>query len=297
MTRDVRPNAAYNMDTLQQRARFFGYKGEYLDVLRGWFPPSLSEKFQDYVLHEDVMWLFLDKQMKQGRSLREARTIFLESEFGRSTRTSANRGRARSKVIPTGWYKQHFLFNSDLSKNLLIFNAFKSKVNDFEWWHPPEFSTPGVEFLSVTCKLDSAVALLNNWVAESVDFPVMHAVADYLSRKDPNMRVRIIDMSSKRTARGSSGETRERSVSNRINEIYKSDPWRYSDFAQINNLFTGSIGQKDQDCYDADTYLTIQVHNVKPKALYGVSDVQVGALAIHFEDPLLKRVLGERNDS
>jgi hypothetical protein len=295
MTRDVRPNARYNMDTMQQRARFFGYKREYLDVLRGWFPPSLSEKFEDYVLHEDVMWLFLENQMKLGRNLRDARTIFLESEFGRSTRTTANRGQSRSQAIPSGWIKQHYLFDQSLEQNLVTFQEFVATKAEFGWWHPPRFSKMDIEFKSAVCDVPTAIGLLDAWKFISVDMPVVYALADHLKNLELDRKVRIIDMTSKRTSAGLQNEIRERGINSRHRDAYGANPWNFSDYAQITNLFMGTAGQRDDDCFDEDSFLTIQVYAIKPTVSNSQISSRVGAIAIHFEDPLLKRVLGERN--
>jgi hypothetical protein len=295
MTRDVRPNAKYNMDTMQQRARFFGYKREYLDVLRGWFPPSLSEKFEDYVLHEDVMWLFLENQMKLGRNLRDARTIFLESEFGRSTRTTANRGRSRSQAIPSGWIKQHYLFDQSLEQNLVTFQEFVTINGEFHWWHPSRFSNPDIEFKSAVCNVSTAIGLLEAWKSISVDMPVIFALVDHLKSLELDRKVRIIDMASKKTFTGLQNEIRERGINSRHRDAYGLNPWNFSDYAQITNLFMGTAGQRDDDCFDEDSFLTIQVYAIKPTVPNSPISSRVGAIAIHFDDPLLKRVLGERN--
>ena len=57
----------------------------------------------------------------------------------------------------------------------------------------------------------------------------------------------------------------------------------------------GTAGQRDDDCFDEDSFLTIQVYAIKPTVSNSQISSRVGAIAIHFEDPLLKRVLGERN--
>lgn len=41
-----------NVDVIQQRGRFFGYKRKYQDLLRGWFFQDKAQAYFDYVLHE-----------------------------------------------------------------------------------------------------------------------------------------------------------------------------------------------------------------------------------------------------
>ena len=40
-------------DTVQQRARFFGYKRDYAEVCRAWLDPAVASAFEAYVRHEE----------------------------------------------------------------------------------------------------------------------------------------------------------------------------------------------------------------------------------------------------
>jgi hypothetical protein len=62
-----------NADTLQQRARFFGYKRRYLGLCRVYLEQTLRGAFQDYVEHEQIMRSELRRLATSGEDLRSWR--------------------------------------------------------------------------------------------------------------------------------------------------------------------------------------------------------------------------------
>ena len=75
-----------NADTIQQRGRFFGYKRNYLDLLRGWFSDDLARIFTRYVEHERSMQAQLREVDEKGVSLKEWRRKLLLDPDLRPTR-------------------------------------------------------------------------------------------------------------------------------------------------------------------------------------------------------------------
>jgi hypothetical protein len=75
-----------NADTIQQRGRFFGYKRQYLDLLRGWFSADLARIFTQYVEHERSMQVQLREVDEKGTSLKEWRRKLLLDPDLRPTR-------------------------------------------------------------------------------------------------------------------------------------------------------------------------------------------------------------------
>jgi hypothetical protein len=62
-----------NADTLQQRARFFGYKRRYIGLCRVYLEQGLKEAFEEYVEHEQMMRSELTRLAESGASLRSWR--------------------------------------------------------------------------------------------------------------------------------------------------------------------------------------------------------------------------------
>jgi len=78
-----------NADTVQQRARFFGYKREYLGLCRVFLGPTVQQAFQAYVEHEeDVRGQLIDFR-GTGQPLSEwRRRFFLSNVLSRPTRNN-----------------------------------------------------------------------------------------------------------------------------------------------------------------------------------------------------------------
>lgn len=69
-----------NADTIQQRARFFGYKRDYLSYCRVYLAQETNDAFRNYVEHEEFMRDQLKEISESGRSLNEwKRTFILDS--------------------------------------------------------------------------------------------------------------------------------------------------------------------------------------------------------------------------
>lgn len=71
-------------DTLQQRARFFGYKRSYLGLCRVFLQASVRQAFTEYIEHEDFVREALEKH--RGKPLREWRRDFILTQMLRPTR-------------------------------------------------------------------------------------------------------------------------------------------------------------------------------------------------------------------
>lgn len=71
-----------NADTIQQRARFFGYKQSYLDYCRVYLDEEARAAYIEYVEHEEDMRRRLAEHEASGRSLNEwYREVFLSSDL------------------------------------------------------------------------------------------------------------------------------------------------------------------------------------------------------------------------
>lgn len=68
-----------NADTIQQRARFFGYKRGYLGLCRIYLEQGARTAFEDYVEHEEIMRRELRKLADEGGNLKTWRRRFVLS--------------------------------------------------------------------------------------------------------------------------------------------------------------------------------------------------------------------------
>jgi hypothetical protein len=79
---------ARRADTIQQRARFFGYKRPYLDYCRVYLEQDVADSFRRYVRHEENIRQQLQRMAVEGRSLDELRRVFLLPQGLYATRDS-----------------------------------------------------------------------------------------------------------------------------------------------------------------------------------------------------------------
>lgn len=77
-----------NADTVQQRARFFGYKRDYLGLCRIFVGPEVRRAFRGYVEHEEDVRESLSRFAQSGRALSEWRREFFLTSSLRPTRNN-----------------------------------------------------------------------------------------------------------------------------------------------------------------------------------------------------------------
>lgn len=79
-----------NADTVEQRARWFGYKQSYLDVCRVWAPKEVLEGFSSLLGHEDEFWHDLRMLAEEKRNVKDwrPRLLVLNNASLRPTRRS-----------------------------------------------------------------------------------------------------------------------------------------------------------------------------------------------------------------
>ncbi|MDP2265604.1 MAG: Z1 domain-containing protein, partial [Thiobacillus sp.] len=87
-------------DTLQQRARFFGYKKSYLGLCRVFVQDSVREAFSDYVDHEEFVRSALISN--RGKPLREWRRDFILGALLKPTRPNVI-GLSTRRIPVDGW--------------------------------------------------------------------------------------------------------------------------------------------------------------------------------------------------
>lgn len=91
ITRRARTSQA---DTVEQRARWFGYKERYLDICRVYTSRDLAEVYTELLQHENDFWASLQRYEDQGLPVTEWPRLFRLGLGMRPTRTAVARTRA-----------------------------------------------------------------------------------------------------------------------------------------------------------------------------------------------------------
>lgn len=77
-----------NVDTVQQRARWFGYKRDILDLCRIFASKKILEEFEDIKNHEEDLWFTIEQNNLNGINFKNMKRLFVLSNKLRMTRTS-----------------------------------------------------------------------------------------------------------------------------------------------------------------------------------------------------------------
>jgi hypothetical protein len=93
-----------NADTIEQRARFFGYKRRYLGYCRVFLEQSVRDAFQYYVEHERDIRERLGQHRSEGRPLSEWRRAFFLDSSLRPTRRQVLNLDYKQDTVSEDWF-------------------------------------------------------------------------------------------------------------------------------------------------------------------------------------------------
>ena len=114
-----------NADTMEQRARWFGYKNDYLDVCRIFVTSQLRDDYTELLRHEDDFWEALHRNQRQRLSIREwPRMLSLDMNMGlKPTRSNVASYR---RFRGGGWDIQNRLVEEETvaARNLQVVRTF-----------------------------------------------------------------------------------------------------------------------------------------------------------------------------
>jgi hypothetical protein len=124
--------SATNADTIQQRCRFFGYKGDYIQSCRVFLPKQAIEYYMEYVDHEEEL-----------RSILSQCDTLAESE--RKLMLSPRLKPTRANVLPAdivnstlkglkvyGAFEPNAIHNNDSTVQSFL-SRFKNQLDEFVW--------------------------------------------------------------------------------------------------------------------------------------------------------------------
>ena len=91
-------------DTIQQRARFFGYKDDYDDLCRAWLTPGAVDIYDRYVDHEEALRAALQKAAQDGEDLKQwRRKMILDPKLKPCRRNVISLAHVRDRVKGGSW--------------------------------------------------------------------------------------------------------------------------------------------------------------------------------------------------
>ena len=259
-----------NADTMEQRARWFGYKRDYLDVCRIFVTAQLRDDYTELLRHEDDFWEALRRNQRQRLSIREwPRVLSLDTSLGlKPTRSNVASYR---RFKSGGWDIQNRLVEDKAvaERNLRNVRAFFAQS---EGATAKRFAN--VEHLVIDeCPTEEAISqLLANIEADGTDWDSSYT-SEYLARLLlagvlPSLNVVLM----------SGGETRERTKrQGRVNPMQGRTPGRApSDPA----YYPG-----DENIHEGRVQLQVHVIRVRGDGLDRPVDTTALGLFVPSDDP------------
>jgi hypothetical protein len=256
--------AKSNSDTLQQRARFFGYKKDYINYCRVYMPYSIKEDFIEYVRHEES---FRNK-LKNGT---------LDEFLKHSLFEISNKLELTRKSILSG-----YLYNIELT-GWLKFNTWNPNQNGI--WTPQQiigtiqsknpsktypYNNKGgthSQFLISYQEIIDLILMMNVTSKKQsyLKVAILQVISDYIK---PDEHFEIIVMNSDKDFM-QHGRSRSISVDSNGNNSVEL-------FVGRNENYKG-----DESIFDENFSISIQIHSITPKNIDLENPLLFGAIKIN----------------
>lgn len=274
-----------NVDTIQQRGRFFGYKKGYQELLRGWMSEDLVNAYKNIVETETELRIDLKKFDDEGFRLQDWRRNMVLAHGLAPTRSSViSMDYSILNLRDNSWFKQHRLFDPILQSmqsqlepriSSLLSSAEVSNLDN---------RTNTKRHLRKIVDLPSLLELLIDWPMIGEDRVLFDKHLLLLSKYSRNHRQTHASVFFMNQL-----EVRERSAENSSSGSMK--------YWSINNLHEGRSSSSngtyvgDAAIKNSDS-ITIQIHKVAPRAhRNSVAQAPIYALALAWPNGFNKRVL------
>ena len=264
-------NSSLNADTLQQRGRFFGYKKNYVDLLRGWFSTASEEMFTDYVVHEKLMRSHLRELDESDADVKLWRRKFILPNNLRPTRDQV------VAILTNEWrLGQGFVFSQRKLYDSSVSTGYFDSYSLIEDLHEIALPVPGDNRLDkknyyTICSAQTILRILQDWVAHPQERKILTDLVTTLQHFDENreLQAQVFFMDNL--------QVRERGVA------FDNDPQLNQRDWRVGNLFAGK--QHSGAMYTGDTSMkstsgiTVQIHRIHPRELPVGQDSLAIALA------------------
>jgi len=243
-----------NVDTMEQRARWFGYKSAYLNLCRIYLKSQIINDYKEILRHEDDFWDSLQRNIRQGIPIQDWPRFFkldanLELNPTRSSVAQYN------KFKPTGWRVQTNPMHDSqcVIRNIKLIDEFfkkkeakNEKIGGTTHKIIKEYNLMEVLNLLRKLEINENVFILSYFI-------------EYLKRLEISGKLKTADL-----VYMNEGQERERSLIN----------------GKINQLMQGRSSNYPGDRDFHDDKVQIQFHKIKCLG-ENVSNITLG-LAIHI---------------
>jgi hypothetical protein len=276
-----------NADTVQQRARFFGYKRQYLGYCRIFVDQAARDAYERYVEHEEDVRRRLVSHRDTGAPLTEWKRAFLLDESLQPTRKSVLDIAFRRASGDGDWYTIKVPHDSDeaVVENNRVIEAFLSHLDMHEDEGDSRRSQHQRHKIARAVSLQLALAELLSrlQVSDARDSQTMMILQLLLSEaldRDPGRTCTVVDMSS--------GGLRERSLNKKgeiLNLFQGAAPSQASGGVAVGDIYPG-----DQEVAKRTGGVAIQIHHLTVKQAGGKKE-NVPTVAVYVPPGISRSLL------
>jgi hypothetical protein len=262
-----RKPGGWNADTIQQRARFFGYKARYLGLCRVYLHPDVADAYREYVEHEEDVRTQL--KLYEGRPLKAWKRGFLLDHRMRPSRTNVL-SETVFKPKENGWFRQSYPHatpervpsNRKRIEDLLV-------AHGQELAPHPDHASHRVARFPLRSLFESFIVDYECFANDAIHWTAIAIWTGELLRERPETFCEIVEINS--------GAPRRRSED-------------VATMGRINQLFEGRRSSGGPDSYQGDesfrdpAVLTLQLHRLNVFRNDELLMPDVPAIAMHLPD-------------
>jgi len=259
-----------NVDNTEQRARWFGYKRDFLDVCRVFTTQPIKDDFSTILEHDDDLWATIERAQLNGIPFKEIPRVFvLANNLLRMTRRNVARA---DRLRFSEWNKQDILLvdSTCVAENERLLAAYRNENEsgiEIVDYH-------GVNQHAILRNMDFFVLkrmVLNGWIfpnASSLDKAFFDKLEEALIKCGIEPIIDVYWM------RDIANETRTLKEDNRINQLFQGrNPNR--------NSPTYYPGDSSMVTHDRCDVMQLQIHHIKPRNMPEI-DFYSPTLAIYI---------------
>ena len=274
-----------NVDTIQQRGRFFGYKKSYLPLLRGWVSSDLNSAYRDIVETESEMRIELEAFDRNSYQLQDwGRNMILAQGLSPTRKNVISMNYSMLDLKDNSWFQQKRLFDP-------VLHSMQSEVEDkiLELMKVSEISSLDNRLnvkrhKKTLVSIPELLELLVDWPRtgeDKITFSKHLVLLAKYARSHPDTNATIFFMNQlevgiRSAEKGCTGERKHWPINNLHegrNETSKS-------------AYIGDKGIKSEDS------ISLQIHRIAPRDdRSSTPDLPVYAIALAWPNGFRKRVL------
>jgi len=224
VTHMLRKAGQGQLDTVQQRGRFFGYCADRYDQIRVWLSEEVQNLFSKYVEHEETLRLYLTKYDQENLVLKNWKLKFRMDRSAKACRRGAIKLAVKRFNAPGGWVQQKYWSDNadNKAENLRVVKDFFDGEGLFADISPkPKFSiadrsiigsSPETEHHQASYGVSDLYKLLCDFKVDSRDeddFDILRETINEFSEKGVFQTVDVIHI-----AKGYAPARRRRKTTN-----------------------------------------------------------------------------------